>query len=82
MGTKDELHSIDAKIQQQERNLADQVSDSNLKLQNLDQEHEDLKDEILKYNMRLKNRVKNTAKLKRDLTENAEELERLTETVR
>ena len=28
--------------------------------------------------MRLKNRVKNTAKLKRDLTENAEELERLT----
>ena len=32
--------------------------------------------------MRLKNRVKNTAKLKRDLTENAEELERLTAAVK
>ena len=58
------------------------MSESNLKLQNLDQEHNDLQDEIHKYNMRLKNRVKNTAKLKRDLTENAEELERLTITVK
>jgi peptidoglycan hydrolase CwlO-like protein len=31
-GCKDELHAIDAKISQQERSLADQVTESNLKL--------------------------------------------------